>query len=81
MFLFEVFGFCLSAINPTVFWQWVVDSLLFKVPTKYSVIHPILKMKEGEGRTTAGHQMITVSEIRNVDLHKFYPVRYICNSL
>jgi hypothetical protein len=79
-FLLEVFGFCLSAINPTVFWQWVVDPLLFKMSKKHSVIHPILKMKKVEGRTTAGQQMTTVSEIRNVDVHKFYPVRYICNS-
>jgi hypothetical protein len=57
-----------------------VDPLLFKVPKKHSVIHPILKMKKGEGRTTADQQMTTVSEIRNVDVHKFYPVRYICNS-
>jgi len=78
-FLWEIFGFCLSFIIPTVLWQWVVDPLLSKEPKKHSVLHPILKMKEDEGRTTAGHQMTTVSEMFNVDVHKFYLVRYICN--
>jgi len=78
-FFCEIFGFCLSVIIPTVLWQWVVDPLLSKNPKKHSILHPILKMKKDEGRTTAGHQMTTVSEICNVEVYKFYFVRYICN--